>query len=144
LSRAATALAALLALLAGCVQVKGRPPCANRVLHDAVGPGGDLRAVVFERACGSTLSVQVSLLHANDHLPDGPGNVFVAGTPAHTQLGPPVNVSWASASQLTVSFQRGTIVLRSEPRVGPVQIQYLFADAVDGAGQGEPQPRRAR
>src|SRR5947209_6645339 len=143
--RAATA--AVLAL-AGCVTTSvGRPACTNHVLHESVAPGGNAKAVIFERDCMTGATIQVSLVPAADRAPSEPGNVFAAGTGKHSLQGRTVvTVAWSGPAKLTISYTKGAAVMRSEGRVGPIEVGYAFLDdaAEAPAAQPPPQARRAR
>jgi len=137
--RAATA--AVLALLAGCVTKSvGRPACTNHVLHESVAPGGNAKAVIFERDCMTGATIQVSLVPAAARAPSEPGNVFAAGTGKHSLQGRTVvTVAWSGPAKLTISYTKGAAVMRSEGRVGPIEIEYAFLkDGAPPMAQGEP------
>ena len=56
----------VLALLAGCVTKSVvRPSCTNHVLHESVAPGGNAKAVIFERDCTTGATIQISLVPAD-------------------------------------------------------------------------------
>ena len=129
--RAATTV--LLALLAGCsTKSVGRPPCMNHVLHESVAPGGNEKAVIFERDCMTGATIQVSLVPTVARAPSEPGNVFAVGAGKHAVQGRTVvTVAWSGPAKLTISYTKGAAVMRSEGRVGPIEIEYAFLK--DGA-----------
>ncbi|HYY05699.1 MAG TPA: hypothetical protein VE997_03925 [Candidatus Limnocylindria bacterium] len=125
--RAATAV--VLALVAGCsrTSVVSRPACTNHVLRESVAPGRNAKAVVFERDCMTAATIQVSLVPADAHAPSEPGNVFAVGAGKHSLQGrTAVTVAWSGPTKLTISYTKGAAVMRSEPRVGPIEIAYAF------------------
>ena len=142
--RAATA--AVLALLAGCVTKSvGRPACTNHVLHESVAPGGNAKAVIFERDCMTGATIQVSLVPAAARAPSEPGNVFAIGAGKHSLQGRTVvTAAWSGPARLTISYTKGAAVMRSEGKLGSIEIDYAFLK--DGApmAQGEPQAHGAR
>ena len=143
--RAATA--AVLALLAGCVATSvGRPACTNHVLHESVAPGGNAKAVIFERDCMTGATIQVSLVPAADRAPSEPGNVFAVGAGKHSLQGRTVvTAAWSGPTKLTISYTKGAAVMRSEGRMGPVEIEYAFLkDGVFPMTEGEPQAHGTR
>ena len=144
--RAATTV--LLALLAGCsTKSVGRPPCMNHVLHESVAPGGNEKAVIFERDCMTGATIQVSLVPTDARAPSEPGNVFAVGAGKHALQGRTVvAVAWSGPAKLTISYTKGAAVMRSEGRVGHVEVGYAFLDdaAEAPAAQPSPQARRAR
>jgi len=144
--RAATTV--LLALLAGCsTKSVGRPPCMNHVLHESVAPGGNEKAVIFERDCMTGATIQVSLVPTAARAPSEPGNVFAVGAGKHAVQGRTVvTVAWSGPAKLTISYTKGAAVMRSEGKVGHVEVGYAFLDdaAEAPAAQPPPQARRAR
>ena len=108
--RAATTV--LLALLAGCsTKSVGRPPCMNHVLHESVAPGGNEKAVIFERDCMTGATIQVSLVPTVARAPSEPGNVFAVGAGKHAVQGRTVvTVAWSGPAKLTISYTKGAAV----------------------------------
>ena len=130
--------AVLVVGVAGCV-VRGTPPidpCKNHVIDEALSPGRDLRAVVFERRCGKPVgySTQVAVVAADARLDDRPGNVFIAANGGRFSRGRSfVTVSWSGPTKLTVAFAPDAAVLRIERSIGAVTVAYVphGRDAVD-------------
>ena len=138
---------AVLALLAGCSTTSvGRPPCANHVLRESVAPGGNAKAVIFERDCMIAATIQVSLVPADARPPRETGNVFTIGAGRHSFQGRPVvSVAWSGPDRLTISYTRGAAVMKSEGRVGPVEVDYAFLGGAADAPPGQPpQDHRGR
>src|SRR5437867_3599019 len=138
-------------VLAGCIASgpKPREHCENRVLDQAVAPGGVAKAIVFERRCGAPtgFSTQVALIGPDDRLPDMPGNVFIAGNGGRISRGRSfVTVTWPTATKLAIGFETGVAVFKSEQRVGAIEIVYVRRELNDvhPQAQGDPQSRRAR
>lgn len=143
--RAATA--AVLALLAGCVTTSVvRPSCTNHVLHESVAPGGNAKAVIFERDCTTGVTIQISLVPADARTPSEPGNVFAVGAGKHSLQGRTVvTVAWSGPTKLTISYTKGAAVMRSEGRVGPIEIDYAFLkDGAAPMARGESQAHGAK
>ena len=139
--------AAVLALLAGCSTTSvRRPACVNHVLRQSVAPGGNTKAVIFERNCMIAATIQVSLVPTAARAPSEPGNVFAAGTGKHSLQGRTVvTVAWSGPAKLTISYTKGAAVMRSEGRVGPIEIEYAFLkDGAPPMAQGEPQAHGTR
>ena len=131
----------VLALLAGCVTKSVvRPSCTNHVLHESVAPGGNAKAVIFERDCTTGATIQISLVPADARAPSEPGNVFAIGTGKHSLQGRTVvTAAWSGPTKLTISYTKGAAVMRSEGRVGPIEIEYAFLkDGVLPMAQGAP------
>ena len=135
------ATAAVVALLAGCVTKSVvSPSCTNHVLHESVAPGGNAKAVIFERDCTTGATIQISLVPAAARAPSEPGNVFAIGTGKHSLQGRTVvTAAWSGPTKLTISYTKGAAVMRSEGRMGPIEIEYAFLKG-DGLpmAQGEP------
>ena len=137
----------MLALLAGCVTKSvGRPACTNHVLHEVVSPGGNAKAVIFERDCTTGATIQISLVPADARAPSEPGNVFAVGAGKHSLQGRTVvTAAWSGPTKLTISYTKGAAVMRSEGRMGPVEIEYAFLkDGVFPMTEGEPQAHGTR
>lgn len=126
------ALALALFGLAACG--KSEPLCQNTVVRDAVSPDGKLKAVLFERSCGSTtgFSSQVSVLPVGE-TEDGKGNTFIADTagglaPAAAWGGPDVLLEWTSPTALTLAYASRARVIITEPSVRGVTISHRIKD----------------
>ena len=139
--------AAVLALLAGCSTTSvRRPACVNHVLHQSVAPGGNTKAVIFERDCMTGATIQVSLVPADARAPSDPGNVFAVGAGKHSLQGRTVvTAAWSGPAKLTISYTKGAAVMKSEGRVGPVEVDYAFLGGAADAPSGQPpQDHRGR
>jgi hypothetical protein len=123
-------------LIAGAVTVWGfrsllNEPCANRLMAEFPSPEGTLKAVVFERDCGTTtdVSTQVSIVSANASLSNQPANLFAGDTdhgkaPSGPKGGPEVRVSWVGARSLRVSHHRNAHILLASHNVAGVAVEY--------------------
>ena len=54
-----------------------------------------------------------------------------------------MTVAWSGPAKLTISYTKGAAVMRSEGKVGHVEVGYAFLDDAAEA-QPPPQARRAR
>ncbi len=119
-----------LALLAGCnTKSFGRKPCVNHVLHENLAPGGTAKAVTFERDCMTSSTIQVSLVAAAASVGNEPGNTFVVGTGQKSLYGrPAVSIAWSGPTRVTISYTKGAAVMRSQGKVGPIDVAYAFLD----------------
>lgn len=121
-----------LVLAAGCG--KSEPLCQNNVVREVVSPDGQLKAVLFQRACGSTTGAasQVSILPASG-VETGKGNAFIADTagdlaPAAAWGGPDIALEWTSTHELTLAYAPRVRVIVSEPSVRGVTISHKIRD----------------
>lgn len=113
----------------GCINLTG--DCVNEILRTHHSPSKQLKAVVFERECGTTtgFSTQISIMPANSDLPNEGGNVFVADTdhgksPSGPGDGPPVEVEWKGESSLNITYDnRARVFLRKDSQKG-ITITY--------------------
>jgi hypothetical protein len=94
-------------------------------------PDDKLKAVVFQRGCGSPIdsSEQVSILSGSVSSPSGRGNLFIAGDENHAapMEGKPtieIKVRWESNTSLSVSYPRNAHVLLKKPSVAGVAVKY--------------------
>lgn len=123
---------ALGASAAGCGN--SEPLCENSVKREAVSPDGVLKAVLFERSCGSTtgFSSQVSILPVAE-TETRKGNAFIADTagglaPAASWGGPDVALEWTSPAALTLAYAPRVRVIIAEPTVRGVAISHRIKD----------------
>jgi hypothetical protein len=105
--------------------------CDYAVLSETKSPDGKLKAVVFQRGCGSPIdsSEQISILSSNASSPLGRGNVFIAGdenqaTPTNLKHPIEIKVNWESNSSLVVSYPKNAQVSLKKPRVAGVAVRY--------------------
>jgi hypothetical protein len=122
----------------GCLDLAGA--CANQYLNELAAPGGQHRAVVFERDCGATtgFTTQVSVLRVGAALPDSGGNVFRAEfRPDSTRApvtvgpggGPRVSVRWLAADTLEVRYDARATVFGKDATVAGLAIRFLADSA---------------
>lgn len=111
--------------------------CGNTVIAESLSPGGEWKAVSFERNCGATtgFSTQVSVLGAREELKNEGGNLLVATTaggkaPAGPEGGPEVRIYWVSSSALELQYHFFAKTIRAEEKVRGVRaIHRRFSDA---------------
>lgn len=130
---AIAALALLLLAAAGMYALSLLLPdlCGNTVLAEAVSPDQRHKAVVFQRDCGATtgFSTQVSVIGAQDALPNASGSVFTAddnrgAVPVSAAGGPVVQVRWVSGRALVVTHHAGARVFTQKDLVSGVAVAY--------------------
>jgi hypothetical protein len=118
--------------LAACGEAK--PICQNTVIREAVSPGGDLKAVLFHRACGDLAgeASQISVLAANQ-TETGKGNAFIVdaasgAAPIGAWGGPDVLMEWSAPLALTLSYHDRSRIIAYEPVVRGVTISHRSTD----------------
>jgi hypothetical protein len=106
-------------------------PCGNDVIDEVRSPDGRYRIVIFQRDCGATtgFSTQLSLLKADEELPNESGNVFIADTqhgiaPSGPRGGPEVHVQWLSGAAVSVTHHPAARVFESEALVEGIHFVY--------------------
>ena len=105
--------------------------CDYATLSETKSPDGKLKAVVFQRGCGTPIdsSEQVSILSSSASSPSGRGNVFIAGdenhaVPMESKPTIEIKVMWESNTSLSVSYPKNAQVLLKEPSVVGVTVKY--------------------
>ena len=130
---AIAALALLLLAAAGLYALSLLFPdlCGNTVLAETLSPDQRHKAVVFQRDCGATtgFSTQVSVIGAQDALPDESGNVFTAddnrgAVPTSPAGGPVVQVRWSSGNAMVITHHAGARVFKQKDSVLGVAVAY--------------------
>jgi hypothetical protein len=105
--------------------------CVNTVESEMPSPDRSSRAVVFYRGCGATTSgsIQVSLLGADEPLPNEPGNAFALRHEG------PVSISWAGDTLLVAHSVGASIDFKAQ-QVGGVKVKVIEVAPVlkDSAG----------
>ena len=107
-----------LSLLLGCFHAPR--PCQNVTTSEDVSPNGQLKAVAFRRVCPEehSITTHVSIIRANETLPDGNGNVFGYDNEIA------VRASWLSDTRLVIySYAdpgKGTRITQA----GNVSVEY--------------------
>ena len=121
--RFALGLVLPLPMLAGCTETS---PCSNRLLGERLSPNGALKAVVFQRSCaeGTVASTQVSLLPADEPLPNKAGNTLVLDSsgerlPTGHRA---ISLRWTGDQELVVSRSRIARHYYAPHEVGDVSI----------------------
>lgn len=110
------------------------PLCQNNVMREAVSPDGQLKAVLFQRACGAVTGAasQISILPVNA-TETGKGNAFIADTagnlaPAAAWGGPDVALEWVSPQELSLAYAWRVRVIVTQPSVRGVTITHKIKD----------------
>jgi hypothetical protein len=94
--------------------------CRNVTTSDEVSPNGLLKAVTFRRLCPEehSITTHVSIIRANETLPDGNGNVFGY----ENEIA--IRVSWLSDTRLAVYTYADPCKATKIDRAGNVSIEY--------------------
>jgi hypothetical protein len=94
--------------------------CRNVTTSDEVSPNGLLKAVIFRRLCPEehSIATHVSIIRANEMLPDGNGNVFGY----ENEIA--IRVSWLSNTRLAVYTYADPGKATKIDRAGNVSIEY--------------------
>jgi hypothetical protein len=108
-----------LSLLLVCCHEPQR--CRNVISSEEVSPNGFLQAVTFRRWCPEehSITTHVSIIRANETLPDGNGNIFAYDNEIA------IRVSWLSNSRLAVYTYADPGKATKIERAGHVSIEYL-------------------
>jgi hypothetical protein len=102
--------------------------CGNSIVATELSPDRAMKAVLFERDCGATtgFSSQVSVLRADDELPNEGGNVFAAnegiGGEATSWGGPFVALQWRDARTLLLKYDASADVRFRNDRVREIKV----------------------
>jgi hypothetical protein len=120
-------------------------PSRNTIVKASTAPGGEMKAIVFERDCGATTdySTEVSVMPVAKPFAIKPslfratrsGNVFVADTnhgqaPSAPWGGPRVELRWLDATHLWIAGDRSARVFVAAKQVSGVAVDYI-----DGEGR---------
>lgn len=105
----------LVGTLTGC---SFREP-VNTVSQELPSPDKTKRVVLFCRDAGATtgFNTQLSILGAEEELPNEPGNALVLDHGSAT-------VAWKTDGGLIVTLDRGSRVFKREPQARGVSIEY--------------------
>ena len=124
-------LVTILTLFTYTIQIAFDGMCGNKFLSEKSSPDRIYRAVVFQRDCGATtgFSTQVSILKAEERLPNQSGNLFIADTdrgkaPSGIGGGPDVRISWIDPRSIRLIHHKNTRVFLANPRVAEVSAKY--------------------
>jgi hypothetical protein len=95
-------------------------PCRNVTISETISPNGQLKAVTFQRLCpeAHSISTHMSIIRANESLPDGNGNVFGYDNEIAIRL------SWLSDSRLAVYTYADPAKATKIEHAGNVSIEY--------------------
>jgi hypothetical protein len=110
-------LCSLSLLLSCCHELQ---PCRNVTTSEEISPNGQLKAVTFRRLCPEehSITTDVSIIRANEALPNGNGNVFGYDNEIA------IRVSWLSDSRLAVYTYADPAKATKIERAGNVSIEY--------------------
>ena len=105
-----------------------RAECPSLVLAAYPSPGSELKAVMFQRACGAggNAGVHLSILPSGMALPNADGNVFVAEA-AHDREPaelPAIRVTWRGRNRLQVTYDQRLQVIKRRKEEAAVVIEY--------------------
>ena len=97
--------------------------CTNRIVSEIPSPDNIIKAVVFQRYCGSnaTISTHVSLLSVSDTLENRKGNLFISEGNAKRVR---VRVVWKSPAAIELSHKSHWRILRSVDHLMGVAVSY--------------------
>lgn len=101
-------LLSLLLTSSACFNV-AQNSCVNNFKNETRSPDNALKAIIFERDCGATVSTEVSILPVDGNLNNETGNVFIYKTDylekeTAGEKTANVEVKWMSENQIIISF----------------------------------------
>jgi hypothetical protein len=108
----------LLIALQACYHAE--QPCRNVITSEEISPNGKLKVVTFRRVCPEehSISTHVSIIPANENLPDGNGNVFAYDNEVA------IRADWLSDKRLGVYTYADPASATKIMRAGDVSIEY--------------------
>jgi hypothetical protein len=130
-------------LLCSCHKLE---PCRNVTISETNSPNGQLKAVTFQRLCSEehSVSTHMSIIRANESLPDGNGNVFGYDNEISIRL------SWVSDTRLAVYTYADPAKATKIEHAGNVSIEYsrivetyLITPPPDSTSEGSGTPAAA-
>jgi hypothetical protein len=94
--------------------------CRNVTTSEEISPNGQLKAVAFRRLCPEehSITTHVSIIRADQSLPDGNGNVFGYGNEIA------IRASWLSNARLVVYTYADPAKATKIEHAGNVSIEY--------------------
>ena len=94
-------------------------PCKNLVKTELKSPDGKLKAVVFGRDCGATVSenTEISILSANDILPNNEGNVFIEDRGYEPDVYLRIDLQWLEPRKLIIGYDHRTRIFKQEQEI---------------------------
>ena len=113
-----------LLVISMCVIATGCDPlCENEAVSSTISPDGSKKAVTFLRGCGATSgdSTQLSIISGWRSIPSGSGNVLVI------EGRPPIQVSWASNSVITISKMGSGRIFKQILEMDGTSVRYEYA-----------------
>ena len=107
-----------LALLEGCNHAS--QPCQNLTTSEDLSPNGQLKVVAFRRVCPEehSITTHVSVIRADEVLPDGNGNVFAYDNEIA------VRAAWLSDRRLAIYTYADPAKGTRITQVGKVSVEY--------------------
>ena len=131
-ARIAIAIVAVWAVaLVGFFFYGARSMCGNEILAEYPSPDGELKAVVFERDCGTTtdFSTQVSVMKREAALENSKGNVFIEDSdrgraPSGSGGGPEAKLLWTGNRSIQIDHHVNVRVSVARPLVDGVAVTY--------------------
>ena len=101
--------------------------CQNEIKRQIKSPDGKLKAVVFSRDCGATASpsTQVSLLKAEEQLPNEAGNIFVIDDDHSDAVSLDVSVRWDGDRKMEIRHDRNARVFTAKKSFQVQQFPFL-------------------
>jgi hypothetical protein len=106
--------------------------CTNTVFAQTRFPGGEYKAILFERSCSGTVAwtTHASVLPVESDLPDAPGNALVSferhGSLTETpgrQLD--VQVQWVSPTTVHLAYSSAAPIQHSASSVEKVTVKHV-------------------
>jgi hypothetical protein len=109
-------------LFAGILMSSCHEPerCRNVTTSEALSPNGQLKALTFHRFCPEepSITTHVSILRANEELPDGNGNVFAYNSEIA------IRVAWLNDEKLAVYTYADPAKGARIARAGNIAVEY--------------------
>ncbi|MFS0671376.1 DUF5412 family protein [Peribacillus frigoritolerans] len=93
--------------------------CGNEIVQKSASPSGDKVAYIFQRDCGATTeaSYQLSLIDADEELPNKSGNTFVSDND--------FQIKWINNKKLRVNYKNSSETYEMDKRVDWTKIEYV-------------------
>ncbi|MBY6037150.1 hypothetical protein KUV80_10810 [Fictibacillus nanhaiensis] len=93
--------------------------CGNEIAQKLASPNGDKVAFIFQRDCGATtgISYQLSLIDADEKLPNKSGNTFVSDKE--------FQIKWINNKKLLVNYKKSSKTYEMDKSVDWNKIQYV-------------------
>lgn len=90
--------------------------CQNEIKRQVKSPDDKLKAVVFSRDCGATASpsAQVSIINAEEQLPNESGNIFVIDDDHSEAVSLDVSIRWTGNRRVEIRHDRSARVFSAK------------------------------